>query len=241
MNNRNLNPMTLGLIAIMAYFALTSGALSNPVDYLMGKALILPGIIIGLAFHEFAHGWTAYKLGDPTPKMQGRVTINPIAHIDIVGFIALLFVGFGWGKAVEINPYNFKNRRRDELLVSISGVTMNLILAVLFTVLYKVLFLSLGWTMAMGGMSGTVMSMVFYAVYMNIVLMIFNLLPIPPLDGFNVVTEIFDLKNTSWWYKIYDKGFIILMVLILFNFTGRIMYPMVMIMLNLLSNITPFF
>lgn len=233
--------MTLGLIALMAFFALKGGMVSNPLDYIMGKALILPGIIIGLSFHEFAHGWTAYKLGDSTPKIQGRVTINPLAHIDIVGFIALLFVGFGWGKAVQINPFNFKNRRRDEMLVSLAGVTMNLILAVLFTLLYKVLFVSLGWTMAMGAMPGTIMTIVFYAVYMNIVLMLFNLLPIPPLDGFNVITEIFDLKNTSWWYKIYDKGFIILMVLILFNFTGRILYPMVMFMLNLLSNITPFF
>ena len=92
--------------------------------------MMLPGIIIGLAFHEFAHAAVAFKLGDPTPKMQGRVTINPLAHIDPVGLAALLFAGFGWGVPVQINPSNFKKRRRDELLVSLAGVTMNLVIAI---------------------------------------------------------------------------------------------------------------
>ncbi|MEG0292576.1 MAG: site-2 protease family protein [Anaerovoracaceae bacterium] len=238
--NRFLNPMTVGLLALMAFFTFTSGAIANPMEFLLNKALILPGIVVGLSFHEFAHGYVAYKLGDPTPKIQGRVTVNPAAHIDIVGFVALMFVGFGWGKAVEINPFNFKKRRRDELLVSIAGVTMNLIIAILLTLLYKVLFLSLGWTMMGGDMPGYVMKIIFYGIYMNILLMVFNLLPIPPLDGFGIVTEIFDLKNTAWYYKVYDKGFLILMVLIVFNFTSRILYPVVMTILGLLGNITPF-
>ena len=89
---------------------------------ILTKILMLPGIIIGLSFHEFAHAWVSDKLGDPTPRRQGRVTINPLAHIDWMGFLALLLVGFGWGKPVQIDPGYYKHRRRDEFLVGIAGV-----------------------------------------------------------------------------------------------------------------------
>lgn len=92
----------------------------------------------------------AYKLGDPTPKMQGRVSINPLAHIDWVGFASLIFVGFGWGRPVEINPANFKKRRRDELLVSLAGVVMNLIIAVIFAFVAKILLAVLGYSFLSG-------------------------------------------------------------------------------------------
>ena len=100
---------------------------------ILTKLLMLPGIIIGLSFHEFAHAWMSDKLGDPTPRRQGRVTINPMAHIDPIGFLALLLVGFGWGKPVQIDPGYYKHRRRDEFLVGIAGVTMNLLIAVIFS------------------------------------------------------------------------------------------------------------
>ena len=101
---------------------------------ILTKLLMLPGIIIGLSFHEFAHAWMSDKLGDPTPRRQGRVTINPMAHIDPIGFLALLLVGFGWGKPVQIDPGYYKHRRRDEFLVGIAGVTMNLLLAIAFSI-----------------------------------------------------------------------------------------------------------
>lgn len=131
-----MNPATILILAIM-FITFGRGILSNPGEWFISELMMLPGIIIGLSFHEFAHGIVAYKLGDPTPKYQGRLTVNPAAHIDPIGFIALLFMGFGWGKAVEINPYNFKNRRRDELLVSVAGVVMNLIIAIIFTLVYR--------------------------------------------------------------------------------------------------------
>ena len=100
-------------------------------DLIMTKLLMLPGIIMALSFHEFAHAWVSDKLGDPTPRRQGRVTLNPLAHIDWIGFLTLVLVGFGWGKPVQIDPSYYKNRRRDEFFVAIAGVTMNLILAVI--------------------------------------------------------------------------------------------------------------
>ncbi|NLT47789.1 MAG: site-2 protease family protein, partial [Clostridiales bacterium] len=155
-----------------------------------------------------------------------RVTINPAAHIDPIGFIALLFIGFGWGKPVMINPNNFRKPRRDELLVALAGVTLNLILAFLFMVLLWLLYkYAIGFMLSDLGM--ILQDILISIIFINIVLMVFNLLPIPPLDGFNVITQIFNLRNTEFYYRVYDKGFVILMVLILFNITGRILTPAV--------------
>ncbi len=220
------NPIAFALILLMAFQAITNGRYYSLMDWLMSTLTLLPGIIIGLSFHEFAHAFVAYRCGDPTPKLQNRVTINPAAHIDPIGFIALLFIGFGWGKPVMINPNNFRKPRRDELLVALAGVTLNLILAFLFMVLLWLLYkYAIGFMLSDLGM--ILQDILISIIFINIVLMVFNLLPIPPLDGFNVITQIFNLRNTEFYYRVYDKGFLILMVLILFNITGRILTPAV--------------
>lgn len=214
------NPMILVLIMLMAFNAVTSGRYANPMDWIMRTLIILPGIILGLSFHEFAHAWVANRCGDPTPKYHNRITINPAAHIDPLGFLALIFIGFGWGRPVVINPNNFRKPRRDELLVSLAGVTMNLILAFLFVGAIRLLYeFALGFMLSDLGM--ILQDILIWVVHINIVLMVFNLLPIPPLDGFNVLTQIFNLRNTEFYYRVYDKGFLILMILIVFNVTGR--------------------
>lgn len=223
------------LLAVMVFMSVRNNVYASPMEWVMSKVYILPGIVIGLAFHEFAHAWVANKLGDDTPRLQGRVTLNPVSHIDPIGMIALIFVGFGWGVPVEINPRNFKKPRRDELLVSLAGVTMNLILAILFTVILKIYITAVGT--AVGGMYSTINDIIFYVIYINLVLMVFNLLPIPPLDGFNILTEIFNLKKYDWWYAIYDKGFIILMIFIVFGFTSRILTPTIKFLWGILSQI----
>lgn len=229
---RFLTPNAIIFIGIMVFMAMRNNTYAAPIDWLMAKLMILPGIIIGLSFHEFAHAFVADKLGDPTPRQHGRITINPISHIDPIGMVALLFVGFGWGVPVQINPMNFKKQRRDQILVSIAGVTMNLILAIIFTLLIKIVFSIVGleWM----AMSGILFKVFLNVVIINIVLMIFNLLPIPPLDGFNIITEIFDLKRYSWWSTVYNNGFIILIALILLDFTGYILTPAVDFVLGLL-------
>ena len=111
-------------------------------QWILETLAILPGIIIGISFHEFAHAKTAVKLGDDTPKMQGRVTLNPIKHIDIIGLICLIIAHFGWGKPVQINPYNFKKPFRDQMLVSLAGPVMNLLLAFVTLVIWGILYIS---------------------------------------------------------------------------------------------------
>lgn len=194
---------------------------------------MLPGIIIGLSFHEFAHAWVSDRLGDPTPRRQGRVTINPLAHIDWIGFLALLLVGFGWGKPVQIDPSYYKNRRRDEFLVGIAGVTMNLLLAIVFSIPAKMIIKTFGGA----GVSDLVYNiylMIFYIVSINIVLMVFNLIPCPPLDGWGIITQIFRLDRYSWWYKVYQYGTWILLALIVLNITDLILTPLVSLILGIL-------
>lgn len=233
---RFFSPGSIMLLLLMAYYA-SGPLLSDPRGWLVTKLLILPGIIIGLSFHEFAHAFVAEKLGDDTPRLQGRVTLNPLAHIDPVGFVALLFVGFGWGIPVEIDPRNFRNRRKDELMVSLAGVVMNLLIAVIATVCLKVYITVTGAWPSMDTLSGMAGEIIFYIIWINLVLMVFNLLPIPPLDGFNIITELFDLRRYDWWYTVYNNGFIILLILIVLDFTDRIMNPILDFFMNIIVTI----
>lgn len=201
-------------------------------NFILSKILTLPGIIIGLSLHEFAHGWMSNKLGDPTPARQGRLTINPLAHIDWLGFVALILCGFGWGKPVTIDPYYYKNKRRDEMLVAVSGVVMNLIIAVIFSFPAKALMNAYTVT------GSTLLEMAFYICYyivtINLCLMIFNLIPVPPLDGWNILSQIVNLEKYNWYYKVYNYGSWILIGLIIFNVTDLILMPCVNFFLNVL-------
>ena len=200
---------------------------------ILTKILTLPGIILGLSFHEFAHAWVSDRLGDPTPRREGRVTVNPLAHIDWIGFLCLLVVGFGWGKPVMIDPRYYKHRRRDEYLVAIAGVTMSLILAVIISVPVRLMMKHYAVT-APSELVYNIYLILFYAVSINVVLMVFNLLPVPPLDGWNIITQLFRLDQKDWWYKVYHYGTYILLALIVFNVTDLVLTPLVSGIMRLL-------
>ena len=234
---RFLNPVTIVLLITMLYFAISGGRFSSPTDWLLSTALLLPGILIALSFHEFAHAAVAYKLGDRTPKMQGRVTVNPAAHLDLFGMLCLIFVGFGWGKPVMVNPANFRSPRRDELLVSLAGVTTNLILAFAFGGILGLCVKfapAFAMTTAAGGI---VIDILLLTIRINLVLMIFNLLPVPPLDGFNVLAAVFDLKHTELYYKLLQNGMIILIILILFDVVDVVLRYTVNPLFSLILNL----
>ena len=202
-------------------------------ETIITKLLTLPGIILGLSLHEFAHAWMSDRLGDPTPRRQGRLTVNPLAHIDPIGFVALLLVGFGWGKPVMIDSGYYKNRRRDEFLVAIAGVTMNLIVAVILSFPAKAL-LNMYYSTG-SALVENIFYIVYYAVSINICLMVFNLIPCPPLDGWNIVTQIFRLDRYRWWYRVYQYGQWILIILIISNITDLILMPGVTAIMHLLG------
>lgn len=220
------------LLAIFLALNVIQGNRFFSFDMFITKLYLLPGIIIGLTLHEFSHALVSYKLGDPTPHMQGRVSINPLKHIDPIGFVALIIAGFGWGIPVQINPNYYKHRRRDEALVAVAGVTMNFIIAVIFILAMKLIISIMGFNIAGNQAISILIKVLSLGAYINIVLMIFNLMPIPPLDGFNIVTHIFKLDKYSWWGKLYQSGTFILVALILFDIINKVLNPIVSIIYN---------
>ncbi len=229
---QNVNPAVLIIIAVLLVNKMLSSNQSIG-EWLFTQILILPGILVGLTFHEAAHGYVSYWLGDPTPKIQKRLSFNPLRHIDPIGFIALFFAGFGWGKPVEINPLYYKKRRVDELLVALAGVIMNFIIAFISSLALKALVGNVGWA-GLSGATEILFYVLYYMMTINIMLMVFNLIPVPPLDGFGIITQIFNLQKYEWYGPIYRNGFAILMILIIFNITDRILTPGIDFFINLL-------
>ena len=225
MRNIFVSPITLICMALIAVQTVLHNPYGSVREWLVQTLLSLPAIIIAISFHEFAHAKVAELSGDDVPRRQGRVTLNPAAHIDPFGLFCLIFVGFGWGRPVEINPENFKKKRLDMFLVAIAGVTMNLVLAFVFCGIWVLLTYR---TALFGSEFGDMLYTVFQnIVVINLVLCVFNLIPVPPLDGFNVVTEIFNLRRTKVYHYAYQYGYIVLMVLIVFNVTDYILSPAV--------------
>lgn len=183
-------------------------------SYWKAILLALPGMLIGLVFHEFSHAWMANKMGDPTPREFGRLTLNPLRHLDIIGTLALVFLRFGWAKPVPINPNNFRNPRRGIILVSLAGPGSNLILAVFFALLFRLLsYLIPIDTPLVALFKGIVGMTVLY----NFLLAFFNIIPIPPLDGSQILFSLLPsrLSNALPWLQRY--GFIILLLLLAFG------------------------
>jgi len=150
---------------------------------LVTTLLTLPGIIIAISCHEFAHAYTAYKLGDVTPKYQGRLSLRPDKHIDLFGFMLLLVAKIGWGRPVEINPRNFKDPSKGEMLVSLAGPITNFIIAFLTLIIMGVLEIT-GVYNSLGIIAhGIITSILSSCFFINISLGVFNLIPLPPLDG----------------------------------------------------------
>ncbi|EGD48728.1 peptidase M50 [Ruminiclostridium papyrosolvens DSM 2782] len=160
--------------------------------------MILPGILLGFVLHEFAHAITADKLGDPTPRNQGRITLDPRAHIDIIGFIMILLVGFGWAKPVMTNPRHYKKPRRDDILVSLAGPFMNLLVAAGFLLILKLIAVT-GFLSNNSVVLGNVADLLSYSAQINVVLFVLNLLPIPFFDGYHVIANIFN----TWKYRFF--------------------------------------
>lgn len=196
----------------------------------------IPGILIGLSLHEYAHAQTAVWLGDSTPKLQGRLSTNPLVHIDIIGFIMILFAGFGWAKPVMVNPNNFKNKKRDDIFVSLAGPFMNLLIAFIVLILMKIIYYIPSGVLNNEIYSIT-MTILDYTVFINIVLFVFNLLPIPPLDGSHVLFGIIGITEKSYYHRFYDISKFILLILIITSVVGIIISPPISMIYNSLFNL----
>lgn len=191
----------------------------------------LPAILIALTFHEYAHGKVADLLGDNTPYHQGRLTLNPLAHIDWVGFFMLLIFKFGWAKPVLVNPYNFKNVgvKKGMMLVSLAGPGMNILLALIGMLAYKFLipFQTLEWGIY-------AVRLIEPLIWINLILAAFNLIPVPPLDGAKILAGILPDSGARVIYSMEQYGFLILLVLIFTGVTSTILWPLVKIIYGFL-------
>ena len=172
-------------------------------------------VIIALSMHEYAHAFTAVKCGDPTPKLAGRLTLNPLVHFDVAGLLCFLFLGFGWAKPVPINPFNFKNVKKDSFLVSISGVLANLILAFIsypIAILFmRVVDTSIVWEICF--------YLFLYIFQTNLVFLVFNLIPVYPLDGFNAIASLTKYNNKFVDFMRRYGGVILLILIVVFHIT----------------------
>lgn len=179
---------------------------SNPLIFLVYAVSLLAAITV----HEFSHAWMADYLGDPTPRLQGRLKLNPLVHLDLTGILFLLFIGFGWGKPVSFDPYNLKNPRRDAAFISIAGPLSNFILALICSILLKsFLLFKLNFFYTIGSFLLVPM------IILNINLGIFNLLPIHPLDGFKIVGGILPKERADEWFQLERYGMLFLLLLII--------------------------
>ena len=169
--------------------------------------LSAPAILFGLTIHEFSHGWVAWRLGDPTAKMMGRLTLNPLKHLDAIGTIALFLFHFGWAKPVPIDPRNFRHPTRDMAISGLAGPAANLLTAAVSGLILRVLIL-----FHIGGFIATLTS---YFVLFNLILCFFNLIPIPPLDGSRLLYHLLPPNLAAAYGRLERYGFIILIVIIL--------------------------
>jgi Zn-dependent protease len=186
----------------------------------------LPGVILGLTVHEFCHAFCAYKLGDSTARDQGRLTLNPIKHIDLIGLLFIVFAGFGWAKPVQFNPENLKNFRRDKAMIAAAGPLSNLVLGILLCfVIRAMMHYNINSSIEVSNFSITLIRVLYFTASINFGLFVFNLLPIPPLDGSHIVFSGLNISIDTE-IKIRKLGLpILFLVLILQNYLEITIIP----------------
>lgn len=212
------------ILGVMLFISLASMGTSG----LLSLVLTIPGVLIAITFHEFAHAFVADKLGDDTARMQGRLNLNPMSHIDPFGFIFLLLAGFGWGRPVEINPRNFDRKysmSAAEALVSVAGPIMNFILAFIFLILMYVLFPSGAIISLSANAQAILYYVLMYTVSINIGLGVFNLIPLPPLDGSKILRHFLPYNAKQWFENNESIFYIVFMVLWITGLSGVILSP----------------
>lgn len=192
-------------------------------EMLIQILLTIPTIFIALTFHEVAHGWMSYKLGDPTAYNMGRLTLNPLKHLDPIGALCMLLVGFGWAKPVPVNARYYKNPKRGMALTAFAGPAMNLILAFFGVIIYR-LINRFGYLLIPNGLLVYVLFLLFYYfAYLNIFLAVFNLIPIPPFDGSRIA---YVFLPTNLYFKIMRYERIIQIIVMVALVSGIVSLPL---------------
>ncbi len=193
-------------------------------------------LILSIVVHEVSHGYAADWLGDPTPRLQGRLTLNPIRHMDLVGSVLLPIILvlsnagfiFGWAKPVEYNPYNIKNKRRGELLIALAGPLSNIAIALVFSLIIRAFNT---W----GSLSSSTMEIFSYIVLINLTLAVFNLIPVPPLDGSKIFLSM--LPQQYGAARMFIEKYAIILIFVVIFFLWQYIYPIVPMLFRLFTGI----
>ncbi|HKM42513.1 MAG TPA: site-2 protease family protein [Limnochordia bacterium] len=196
--------------------------------------LAVPAILLAISVHEYGHAFVAHKLGDPTPKYQGRLTLNPLAHLDPVGTIMLLLFRVGWARPVMINSQYFKNRNQGTVLVSLAGPVANMITAWVFYNLVSVF----GNSMLGSGTGQSLLMFLFINVQMNLGLAAFNLIPIPPLDGSHILAGLLPRRLSYQYSKLAPYGPFVLIALLIFGGSRYLINPIFNVLYRILDSLS---
>ncbi len=184
----------------------------------------LIALVVAITIHEFSHAYAADRLGDPTPRVQGRLTLNPLAHLDPIGTLLLIVAHFGWGKPVVFDPFNLRHPRRDAAIISLAGPVSNLLLAGALSLVLRIVlaYHTVMFAGQIGPLAGFIITGLLQTVIvLNVVLAVFNLVPIHPLDGFKIVGGILPREYAEQWYELEPYG-IIFLIFLIFPFFGGV-------------------
>ncbi len=199
-------------------------------NFIAQLIILAPPLLLALTVHEFAHGYVAYRLGDPTAKNAGRLTLNPLKHLDPIGTIAFFFIKFGWAKPVPVNPNYFKNPRKDMLWVALAGPATNLAMAIISAIMTKLVW-ALASLLPYSAIAEAILvplnAMLIASVWINLVLCIFNFLPIPPLDGSRILSGILPDDLARSYQQVERYGFIIILILAFSGLLSKVILPVI--------------
>ena len=220
------------LIGVLQYIA-------NP-SQLYSLLISIPGVLIAITFHEFAHAFAADKLGDDTARREGRLSLNPKDHIDPIGGLMLLVAGFGWGKPVHVNPTNYTRKmsmEKGEAIVSIAGPLMNFILAFVFALIYCAIYKFADLAFLTSTIGKAIILIISATISINIGLGVFNLIPLPPLDGSKVLIPLLPYKAKEWFINNEQIFYIIFVLIWLTGIAGTIITPAISAVSNGILNL----
>ena len=214
------------IIGILVLLSLASYGTEGIFDLLLS----VPAVLLAITVHEFGHAFAAYKLGDDTPLRQGRLSLNPFDHVDPLGLAMLLFAHIGWGKPVQIDPRNYNRNisvEKADAIVSFAGPLMNFITAIVFALIYCAIIKFAGTAFLISNIGGIIIAIIAYIVTMNIGLGVFNLIPLPPLDGSKIFLPILPYNAKSWFIEHEQIFYFVFLIIWITGIAGRLISPII--------------
>ena len=219
------------IIGILVVLSLASYGTAGLFDLILSD----PAVLLAITVHEFGHAFAAYKLGDDTPLRQGRLSLNPFDHVDPLGLAMLLFAHIGWGKPVQLDPRNYNRNisgEKADAIVSFAGPLMNFITAIVFALIYCAIMKFAGAVFVMSKIGIIIVSIIIYIITMNIGLGVFNLIPLPPLDGSKIFLPILPHNAKSWFIEHEQTFYFIFLIIWITGIAGRLISPIIGWMTN---------